>query len=96
MSSVATHVSPEEYLERERQAENKNEYRNGEIVAMSGASRWHMRIVTNLIAVLDHTLLNPAVIIEVLSKSTAKYVVAKSSRALKASITDGISHRRTR
>jgi Uma2 family endonuclease len=117
MLSVATRVSPEEYLERERQAETRSEYRDGVIVAMSGASLRHGRMVRNLISLLDRRLaegpcevfatdlrlrvraanlytypavmvicgepesaderqdvvLNPVVIIEVLSKSTEKY-----------------------
>jgi Uma2 family endonuclease len=48
MSSSATRVSPEEYLERERQAETRSEYRNGEIVAMAGASFVHAQIISNL------------------------------------------------
>lgn len=56
MPSTATKVTPEEYLERERAAEFRSEYRNGEIVAMSGASRWHNRIVTNLVSGLDRCL----------------------------------------
>ena len=48
MSSVATRVSPEEYLERERKAETKSEYGNGEIVAMAGASFVHAQIISNL------------------------------------------------
>ncbi len=35
---VQTKVTPEEYLELERKATHKSEYRHGEIVAMSGAS----------------------------------------------------------
>ena len=41
-------LSPEEYLEIERQAEDKNEYYKGEMFAMSGASRRHDRIATQL------------------------------------------------
>jgi Uma2 family endonuclease len=34
-------VTPEEYLELERKAEHKSEYHDGTIYAMSGVSRWH-------------------------------------------------------
>jgi len=47
-SQVISYISPEEYLKRERQAEYKNEYLNGEIFAISGASRKHNLITTNL------------------------------------------------
>src|ERR1700761_6242307 len=49
MPSAATRVSPEEYLERERKAETRSEYRNGEIVAMARSSPAHARIVMNLV-----------------------------------------------
>ena len=41
-------VTPQEYLERERAAEYKSEYWDGEIVAMAGASRRHNRITLNI------------------------------------------------
>lgn len=110
-------ISPEEYLELERQAETKSEYWNGEIYAMAGASRNHTLIAANVIASLHlqlkrrrctvhtgdlrvktsstglyaypdvvvvcgdpkfedrhgDTLLNPTLIVEVLSKSTESY-----------------------
>jgi len=109
--------SPAEYLKRERNAEYKSEYFNGEIVAMAGASRAHVLLVSHLVRFLgnqldgsgcdvyssdlrvkvdatglytypdvvvacgeprfedDHvdTLLNPTMIIEVLSDSTEAY-----------------------
>lgn len=112
-----TNYTPEEYLELERAAEDKSEYFNGEIYAMSGASRRHILIVTNLVRELStqlkkrecevystdmrvkvnptglytypdvivmcgeaqfsdeqkDTLINPNVIIEVLSESTKDY-----------------------
>lgn len=40
--------SPAEYLARERQAERRSEYVNGEILAMDGASRAHNRIRLNV------------------------------------------------
>ena len=50
MSSVAaqTHMTPEEYLAFERKATTKNEYLNGQIIAMSGASRVHNLITGNI------------------------------------------------
>lgn len=116
-SQPTTYLTPEEYLAIERKAESKSEYINGEIVAMTGASRKHNLIVVNIIsemgrqlrdctcemyassmrirvppalvytypdavAVYDEpqfeddyldTLLNPTLIIEVLSESTEAY-----------------------
>lgn len=110
-------VSPQEYLERERAAEYKSEYVNGEILAMAGATEQHNLITSNVNAELHtqfkrrsckvyaqdmrvqvsetgmytypdvvavcgeaqfedaqrDTLLNPTVIVEVLSKSTEAY-----------------------
>ena len=50
--------TPEEYLERERRAESKSEYRDGEIRTMAGASIPHNRINSNLIAELHSRLKN--------------------------------------
>jgi Uma2 family endonuclease len=41
-------LSPEEYLAIERKAEDKSEYYHGEMFAMSGVSRRHDRIATQL------------------------------------------------
>jgi Uma2 family endonuclease len=109
-------ITAEEYLAREREAEFKSEYLNGEILAMAGASRPHNLIAGNIYAKLhaqlehrscniypsdmrlkvsssglytypdvmvvcgeeqfdddeEDTLLNPALIVEVLSKSTER------------------------
>jgi Uma2 family endonuclease len=109
--------TPEEYLAMEREAEFKNEYLDGEIIAMVGASEPHNLIVVNLVTELANqlkrrpckiyasdmrvdlrerylfaypdvvvvcgeasfrcgemdNLLNPTLIIEVLSKSTEYY-----------------------
>lgn len=114
---VKTYITPEEYLAFERKAENKNEYVNGEIFAMTGASRKHNLIVANISGELRQqlkgkpcevypgemrvkapaarsyvypdvgvvcgepqfeddyfdTLLNPTLVVEVLSKSTESY-----------------------
>jgi Uma2 family endonuclease len=107
-------ISPDEYLTIERASEIRHEYYNGEMFAMSGASRAHNLIATNIVASLRSqfagrdcevyqsdmrvkvdrkglytypdvvaacegpkfeddefdTLINPRVIVEVLSKST--------------------------
>ncbi|HVK04482.1 MAG TPA: Uma2 family endonuclease [Armatimonadaceae bacterium] len=42
------YLNPEEYLERERAAEYKSEYYNGQAFAMSGASREHNLISNNV------------------------------------------------
>lgn len=43
-----TKLSPQEYLAQERASENKHEYQNGEIFAMSGGSFAHNLICMNL------------------------------------------------
>ena len=50
MASAAAHtfLTPEEYLAFERKATTKHEYLNGQIVAMSGASREHNLITGNM------------------------------------------------
>lgn len=116
-SQVKIYYTPNEYLALERQAEHKSEYFNGEIFAMTGASRRHNLVAGNVFAALHlqlrkrpceiypndmrvkasptglytypdvvvvcgeplfddeqrDTLLNPTVLVEVLSKSTASY-----------------------
>ncbi len=49
-------LSPEEYLERERQSPSKHEYVRGQIYAMAGASRAHSLIVLNLATQLRNHL----------------------------------------
>ena len=119
MSSAAkqTYTTPEEYLARERLAETKSEYYDGQIYAMSGATRPHNLVAGNLFAEINvqlrgrpcevysndmrvcvratglytypdivavcgepqfldgvfDTLLNPQLIVEVLSPSTEAY-----------------------
>lgn len=115
-SQPKSYMTPEEYLAFERQAEYKNEYIDGEVFAMTGASRRHNIIAANITGELhrqlkgrpceayvsemrvriprrgylypdivvvcdepqledDHfdTLLNPSVVIEILSESTERY-----------------------
>ena len=49
MSAIPkTKLTSEEYLEFERKSEEKHEYFDGEIFAMSGAKRNHNKIVANL------------------------------------------------
>jgi Uma2 family endonuclease len=50
------YLSPEEYLALERQADDKSEYFNGVVYAMSGASLNHNKIVANIIAELVQQL----------------------------------------
>jgi Uma2 family endonuclease len=57
MATVATtSITPEEYLEFERRAEVKHEYRDGEIVEMPGSSYAHDCLAANLIGLLYQTL----------------------------------------
>jgi Uma2 family endonuclease len=57
MSSVPKRrYTPDEYLALERRADFKSEYFKGEIFAMAGASRQHVRIATNVIARVDEQL----------------------------------------
>lgn len=57
MQAVAyKRLTPEEYLARERQAEFKSEYFNGEAFAMAGASQKHNLIVGNLVRELGSQL----------------------------------------
>ncbi|MCA1614338.1 MAG: Uma2 family endonuclease [Acidobacteria bacterium] len=116
-SQPTTYLTPAQYLTVERGAEDKNEYIDGEVVAMTGASRKHNLIAVNVTSELrgqlkgrsceayasdmrvrvpsgrlytypdvvvvcgeprfedDHldTLLNPTLIVEVLSNSTELY-----------------------
>jgi len=51
--SAALKITPQQYLERERRAEFKSEYFNGEVFAMAGASAAHSKIAANFIAGSD-------------------------------------------
>jgi Uma2 family endonuclease len=49
-------LTPEQYLELERKAEFKSEYYNGEMFAMSGVSRRHDDIVSQLLVLIGQQL----------------------------------------
>jgi Uma2 family endonuclease len=51
-----SYLTPEQYLDIERKAEFRSEYFNGEVFAMSGASRWHGRIAFRLNGLIDRHL----------------------------------------
>ena len=116
-SERKTRLSPQEYLVLERKSQIRSEYLDGDMVAMSGGSREHNLIVTNIVGELRaqlkgragevypsnmrvkisptglytypdvvavcgepqfedsnvDTLMNPAVVMEVLSDSTESY-----------------------
>jgi Uma2 family endonuclease len=54
--ATTTHLTPEEYREIEETAEERHEYRNGEIVTMSGGSEAHSAIASNLLIYLGFLL----------------------------------------
>ena len=51
-----TGILPAEYLTLDRQAETRSEYIDGEMVAMSDASRWHNLITGNVVGELRQRL----------------------------------------
>ena len=51
-----TGILPAEYLALDRQAETRSEYIDGEMVAMSDASRWHNLITGNVVGELRQRL----------------------------------------
>lgn len=56
--SAASTMDPKAYLAFERSAEAKHEYWHGELFAMTGASRAHNLLVTNLVRLLGNALLD--------------------------------------
>lgn len=58
MLKTKGYIKPEDYLEIERKAEYKSEYYKGEMFAMSGASKEHNIISTNITGILFNQLLN--------------------------------------
>jgi Uma2 family endonuclease len=57
-SAALRRCTVEEYLERERLAETKSEFYDGEIFAMAGATASHGQIVRNLFRLLEDSLRN--------------------------------------
>jgi len=55
-SRTIPYVTPEEYLEIERNTDGKNEYINGEIFPVEGGTRAHSRITTNTILAVGKRL----------------------------------------
>ena len=53
-----TYLTPEEYLAWERKQPYKNEYYDGQIIAMSGASRSHNRITVDITIQLGNQLMD--------------------------------------
>lgn len=53
---TATYVTPEEYLARERKADTRSEYLNGQIFAMAGGTPEHALLALNLAAELRQAL----------------------------------------
>ena len=49
-------ISPKEYLEMERASDDKHEYFDGQVYAMSGASLKHNKVVMNLTSILHRFL----------------------------------------
>ena len=45
-------MTPEQYLEIERKAEHKNEYLDGQMVAMQGSNLYHNRLTRDLSLIL--------------------------------------------
>lgn len=56
MAAEPNRLSIQEYLRLERQAETKSEYLDGQMIAMTGASRRHNLIVVNLLRELANQL----------------------------------------
>lgn len=56
MQTQTRYYTPEEYLELEDKAEYKSEYRDGEIIPMTGGTTNHNKIALNLAAALKYGL----------------------------------------
>jgi Uma2 family endonuclease len=56
-AAVRTKLSPQEYLDLERAAEQRHEYADGEIFAMAGGTLEHSAVAANLLGELRNALL---------------------------------------
>lgn len=60
MSETVTHLTPEEYIARERQARFASEYIGGRLIPRQGSNRWHGLITVALMCEIDSLALNTA------------------------------------
>jgi Uma2 family endonuclease len=56
IKTVTAYYTPEEYLELEAKSDHKNEYRNGEIISMTGGTTNHNKLALNLATGLNIAL----------------------------------------
>ncbi|MDJ0580044.1 Uma2 family endonuclease [Crocosphaera sp.] len=56
MIAVPHYISPQEYLDMERQSQIRHEYRRGLVYAMAGGTDNHDRIAFNLLKLIDNQL----------------------------------------
>ncbi|TAE60107.1 MAG: Uma2 family endonuclease [Nostocales cyanobacterium] len=56
IKTVAAYYTPEEYLELEEKADFKNEYKDGEIITMTGGTTNHNKLALNLATTLNIAL----------------------------------------
>ena len=78
-----TYLTPcEEYLAWERKQPFKNEYHNGQIIAMSGASRWHNRITVDTTVQLSNQLMESECEVLKISSNLARRAYGQVRRSL--------------
>ena len=83
-AAVRSNLSPEEYLAFERSSEQRHEYANGEIFAMSGGTRAHSLTAGNIFRELSTALLERrcevhASDMRIKSEATGRYVYPDAS-----------------
>jgi len=57
VAAAQTRLTPEEYLAKERAAEQRHEYAGGEVFAMAGGTREHALIAVNFVSALHAALI---------------------------------------